>query len=67
MKGEDFEAGAVILIDGQPQKTRNADESPHSLLIGKKAGKGIASGQTVRLQVRNADARSSNEFIFTRP
>jgi hypothetical protein len=35
----------VILLDGEKQKTANDEENPTTVLIGKKAGKKIASGQ----------------------
>ena len=65
--GESFESGAVILLDGEKQKTANDEENPTTVLIGKKAGKKIASGQTVRLQVSNRDGGLSEAFSFTRP
>ena len=64
---ESFESGAVILLDGEKQKTANDEENPTTVLIGKKAGKKIASGQTVLLQVRNRDGGLSEPFSFTRP
>jgi len=64
--GLNFDEGAVLLRDGEQQKTRNDDESV-TLLIAKKAAKSIAPGDTVKLQVRNANGRLSGEFSFTRP
>ena len=61
--GENFDPGAVILINGEEQKTRNDDQNPETTLIGKKAGKKIKPGD--RLQVRNPDGPLSEEFIFT--
>ena len=55
------------LIDGEPQRTRNDDQNPSGVLIGKKAGKKINRGQTVSLQVRNSDGALSNQLNFTRP
>lgn len=60
--GENFEGGAVILLNGEEQKTRNADEDPKTALIGKKAGKKIKPGDT--LQVRNPNGTTSEEFTF---
>jgi hypothetical protein len=37
------------------------------MLTGKKAGKKIARGQTVTLQVKNRDGRVSEPFSFIRP
>ena len=61
--GENFDPDAVILINGEEQKTRNDDQNPGTTLIGKKAGKKIKPGD--RLQVRNPDGPLSEEFIFT--
>ena len=65
--GENFDVGTVILLDGAKQKTANDEQDPTTMLIGKKAGKKITSGQTVILQVRNQDGRLSDLFSFTRP
>jgi hypothetical protein len=65
--GNEFDAGARILVDGQAQKTANDAENPSSMLIAKKAGKNIARGQRVTLQVRNPDGSLSPEFSFMRP
>lgn len=65
--GQDFSAGAVLLMDGVKQKkTFNDESNPTSLLIARKSGKQLAVGQAVTLQVRNADGQVSNEFPFTR-
>ncbi|HJQ70429.1 MAG TPA: alpha/beta hydrolase [Blastocatellia bacterium] len=61
--GEGFSAGAVILVDGRREKTKVDGQS----LIGKKAGKNIASGQAVTLRVENPGGVLSEEFLFTRP
>jgi beta-glucanase (GH16 family) len=62
--GGNFDDGAVILMDGERQKTLR-DDIP-STLIGKKVAKKIAPGQTVTLQVRNSDGELTDEFAFTR-
>ena len=64
--GGGFDNRAKILIDGEEQKTVNDEQKPATALIGTKAGKKIKRGQTVTLQVRNADGTLSNEFGFTR-
>jgi hypothetical protein len=64
--GNGFDSGAKILIDNEPQKTVNDEQNPSTLLVGKKAGKKIAPGQSVTLQVKNSDGSLSNEFRFTR-
>ncbi|HSF24930.1 MAG TPA: kelch repeat-containing protein, partial [Blastocatellia bacterium] len=63
VEGENFVSGAVILINGEEQKTKNYALDPRSTLIGKKAGKKIKAGD--KLQVRNPDGTLSEEFIFT--
>jgi len=54
---------AVILINGEEQKTRNDDQDPQTMLIGVKAGIKIRPGD--RVQVRNSDGTLSEGFIFT--
>src|SRR5262249_35941177 len=61
--GETFGSGAVILINGEEQATRNDGQNPQTTLIAKKAGKKIQSGD--KLQVRNPDGVLSEEFPFT--
>jgi galactose oxidase-like protein len=61
--GENFHAGAVILLNGEMQNTKQPAASPHTTLIGKKAGKKIKPGD--RVQVRNPDGTLSAAFIFT--
>jgi len=65
--GSGFDYGATLLINGQPQRSRNDAVNPASMLIGKKSAKSIARGQTVTLEVRNPDGLLSNQFAFTRP
>lgn len=65
--GENFDSSTVILLDGAKQKTVNDEQNPTTVLIGRKAGKKIVSGQTVSLQVRNPGGRISEPFSFTRP
>ncbi len=67
VSGSGFDKNAKILIDGQEQKTKNDKTNPSGTLIGKKAGKKIAPGQSVTLQVRNPDGSLSNQIPFTRP
>lgn len=63
--GTNFDSGSVILMNGVKQKTRYDDESPTTILIGKKLRNKIEPGQTVRLQVRDSDGALSLEFSFT--
>jgi hypothetical protein len=61
--GENFDPGAVILLNGEGQKTKSEPQNPRTTLIGKKLGKKIAAGD--KLQVRNPNGSISEEFIFT--
>jgi N-acetylneuraminic acid mutarotase len=61
--GENFNSDALILINGEEQKTRNDDQNPQTTLIGRKSGRKIKPGD--KLQVRNPDGTVSEEFIFT--
>ena len=63
--GENFAPGAVILINGLEQKTRNDGENPQTRLIGKKAGKKKNLKPGDRIQVRNPDGTTSQGFNFT--
>jgi hypothetical protein len=60
--GESFDIGAVLLINGQKQKTANDEGSPATKLIAKKSGKVVKSGD--KLQVRNSDGTLSNEYPY---
>jgi polyhydroxybutyrate depolymerase len=64
--GENFHPDAVIIVNDEEKKTINDDQNPTTVLIGKKAGKRIAIGDTVRLQVKNSNGSLSDEFSFTR-
>lgn len=65
VSGENFD-GAVILLDGEEQNTKQDDQYPSERLIAKKGGKRISLGQTVTLKVQNGDGAVSTEFKFTR-
>jgi hypothetical protein len=67
INGEGFDDGAKILLNGEQQKSANDENTPTTRLIGKKAGKKIARGETVVLTIRNSDGTLSNGFSFTRP
>jgi hypothetical protein len=64
--GDGFDSGAVILLNGEKQKTRSNGQNP-DMLISRKAGQRIRTGSTVTLMVRNSDDRISPAFSFTRP
>jgi parallel beta-helix repeat protein len=65
--GQNFDQGAVILKNGDPQRTLHDDQNPSTSLIGKKANKNIAPGETVTIQVQNSDGSLSNQVTYTRP
>jgi hypothetical protein len=65
--GSGFDQGARVLINGQPQKTRNDDQGPTATLIAKKGGLQIDPGQGVVIRVQNSSGTLSNEFNFKRP
>lgn len=62
--GEKFDIGAVILLNGAQQNTVNDGRNPETVLISKKTGKKIKTGD--KLQVLNHNGTMSQEFIFTR-
>src|SRR5262245_17790662 len=63
LTGENFSDGAVILLNGEPQKTRNDEDSPSTILIAKKAGNNIPDGAAVNIQVQTTSALS-DKFLF---
>jgi hypothetical protein len=65
--GLDFDAGALIFVNGIEQNTANRDDSPTTILVAKKGGKKISSGQAVDLQVQNSNGMLSDAFRFIRP
>lgn len=67
VKGENFQVGAVIEMNGQREKTTNDEQNPTMILIGKKAGKKIAPGETVTITVLNSDGTRSAPFRVARP
>ncbi|HYP25855.1 MAG TPA: hypothetical protein VE262_03970 [Blastocatellia bacterium] len=60
--GEDFESGAVVLLNGKRQKTANDDQDPDKKLVAKKAGRKIRAGD--KLKVQNANGSESNELTY---
>lgn len=61
--GENFADGSVILLNGEPQKTRNDEDSPTTILIAKKAGNNISDGTVVNIQVESSNG-VSDKFPF---
>jgi hypothetical protein len=64
--GQNFDSGAVILKNGDPQRTLHDDQNPTTLLTGKKVNKTISPGETVTIQVKNSDGSLSNQVTYTR-
>ena len=62
--GADFSLDAVIMINGEKQKTKNDAASPTTSLIVKKGGKKIRGGEVTSLKVENSGGLVSNEFGF---
>lgn len=65
--GQGFGAGAVLRVNDEPTKTRNFEPDPTQELIAKRAYKNISAGQTVQLQIQNADGKRSNFLFLSRP
>ena len=64
--GARFQKHAVIIVNGTDVHTKNVPGATSTMLLAKKLGKKIAVGQTVTIQVRNADGALSNTIMFTR-
>jgi len=64
ISGQNFGPRAMVLIDGNQQKTKNQADDPTGTLIVKKGGKQIGSNQIVSLHVINPDGIPSIEFRF---
>jgi hypothetical protein len=64
VKGENFDQGAVILVNGVAQKTRNDADAPSTSLIAKKAAKKMARGEVAVIQVQNTAGARSEDFDF---
>ena len=62
--GQNFANGAVILVNGEPQKSANDSDDPSTVLIAKKAGKNIADNTAVNIQVLSAGATSDKFGLF---
>jgi hypothetical protein len=64
VSGESFQMGAKIVVNGEPQKTRNDEDNPNALLIAKKAGKHLPANAVITIQVENPVASKSDPFAF---
>ena len=62
--GQNFADGAVIMVDGEPQKTKNDSDYPSTMLIAKKAGKRIPKNTAVTIQIQSAGATSDRFGMF---
>ena len=62
--GLNFAPGAVILVDGEPQKTKNDSDLPSTMLIAKKACKKIANNSVVSIQIQSAGSTSEKFGMF---
>ena len=60
--GEHFDSDAVLLLNGEEQKTKHDDANPTTSLIGKKLGKKIRAGD--KLKVRNSNGLESSEITY---
>jgi uncharacterized delta-60 repeat protein len=67
--GANFESPTEIYVNGEKQKKVFNDESgPTTTVVAMKAGRFIAPGQTVTVQVKNTfTGKTSNEMAYTRP
>ena len=65
--GTNFDAGSMVLVNGNPVfKTIHDSQNPNTL-IGKKGAKLIRHGHSAPIQVQNSDGVKSLPFVFTRP
>jgi hypothetical protein len=65
--GAFFDDGAVLLLDGQEQSTKNDSLNPAFLLIAKEAGKKIKKNPKMKIRVRNANGKLSQEVPIWPP
>ena len=64
VRGTDFGAGAMILLNGKKQNTVNDAEHPSSRLITADAAKRVPLGEIVIVRVQNPEGTMSKEFFF---
>src|SRR5689334_21998111 len=64
VSGESFQMGAVIVVNGERQKTRNDADDPNVLLIAKKGGKHLPANSLITIQVENGAEEKSEPFAF---
>jgi hypothetical protein len=64
--GENFDEGAIIIVNNTIQQTRNDWEAPTTMLVAKKAGKKVALDQIITIQVQNSNGLLSEGLaIYT--
>jgi len=61
--GINFDGGAVILVNGEQQKTLHDGDNVRTVLIGKKVGRWIQPGD--KLRVRSSAGTLSPEYLYT--
>ena len=61
--GENFAEGAMILVNGEPQVTRNDSDNPSTRLIAKRTGNAIPNNTFVTIQIQSAGSLT-NRFPF---
>jgi len=62
--GRNFAPGSVILVDGEPQKTKNDSDMPTTMLVAKKAGKNIPDNTAVSIQIQSNSSTSDKFGMF---
>ncbi|HYV04735.1 MAG TPA: hypothetical protein VFB82_09125 [Blastocatellia bacterium] len=62
--GQNFPEDAVILVNGEPQKTKNDSDLPTTMLIAKKAGKKIPNNTAVSIQIQSNGSTSDKFGMF---
>ena len=60
ISGVGFGEGAVALINGEPQKSKNDPDLPSRTLRAPKGAKRISSGEIAMVQVQNTDGKLSD-------
>jgi len=64
VSGDDFDAGAQLLMNGEEVKTRFTENPIRT--AREKGCQTTSSGVEAKIRVRNSDETLSNEFGFTR-
>jgi len=60
--GINFDGGSIILLNGEEQKTLYNSDNPGTILIGKKLGRWVQPGDTLR--IRTSSGVLSPEYIY---